>query len=293
MTKLLEGCFEEELARPSAGWCRAKLIELWGPQSPWVDFERELTPPRKSPCVHQWGDYERRRAFHDVRKLTNELLIYRYEEQAPESVKTHGVISEFLPQLHKDRTDALEKISYFAEKSGQQKYAEQHGSSSAPRHVARLSSSPHADCLDDIARAPSSCGLANDTTSSIPDSKIQSSTFTDAQPQVATASDTQLPSPNGSTADALGDCRHGSKNQRRSADSTSVVQPKPRDRGGTVTRIDSTPDSLMSSSLSKELKLDTNGARIAQRTTRDADATSTLPNCKLQITTLLSDSPKS
>ena len=121
---LLQGCFDEEDSRPSAGWCRAKLISMWGRwdrESPWADYERELKPPRRSPCVFDWGDNDRAAEFYRVSQLTTELLIDRYST-APDNVKSYTEIVNFLDKLHEKKVHALQKGADRSEKNRQQKY---------------------------------------------------------------------------------------------------------------------------------------------------------------------------
>ena len=121
---LLKRCFGEEDSRPSAGWCRAKLISMWGRwdrESPWADYERELKPPRRSPCVFDWGDNDRAAEFYRVSQLTTELLIDRYST-APDNVKTYTEIVNFLDKLHEKKVYALQKGAERSEKNRQQKY---------------------------------------------------------------------------------------------------------------------------------------------------------------------------
>lgn len=118
---LLQGCFEQEPRRPSAGLCRARLISLWERQSPWADYERALQRPRPSPCVHQWGDVDRVSMFYRVCRLTAVLLITRYE-QAPHKVKTCSHIKRYLVKLREKERVSLQKIAQYSEKIRQQKY---------------------------------------------------------------------------------------------------------------------------------------------------------------------------
>ena len=121
---LLQECFREEDHRPSAGWCRAKLISMWGRwdrESPWADYESELQPPRRSPCVFDWGDNDRAAEFYRVSQLTTELLIDRYST-APDNVKSYTEIVNFLDKLHEKKVYALQKGAERSEKNRQQKY---------------------------------------------------------------------------------------------------------------------------------------------------------------------------
>ena len=196
---LLKRCFGEEDSRPSAGWCRAKLISMWGRwdrESPWADYERELKPPRRSPCVFGWGDHERVAMFYRVSQLTTELLIDRYST-APDNVKTYTEIVNFLDKLYEKKVYALQKGADRAEKNRQKKYQ---------KGVSSVSSTPTTESSS-FNSAPDSEGFTNMlpnsfvittsippsfSTTSIPDSKISSSFSDEHQTAIEAAQNDAL-----------------------------------------------------------------------------------------------------
>ena len=189
--------------------------------------------------------------YHGVRQLTKKLLIDRYEKQAPDRVKTYSAMARFLRELKEEKNDALEKIGQYAEELRQQKYNAA-GSlifSAAPRHVASLTSSPHAECHADIECAAFPGQSASESTRF---SEIQSSTFDESTRNVAAASDAQLLARNGSTSATLNDSHASREHQQCGTDVTSAAQSKSHNGTATVTRIHTISDKQKTSSFSEE-----------------------------------------
>ena len=159
---MLQGCFNDELDRPSAVECLTKLVRLWKWQQSWEDHENALQPPRRSPCVFQWEDLDRATMFYRVSQLTTELLIARYQN-APDDVKSYTVIANFLEFLRHRKVEKLQAIANVNERVRKQKYSARPTVSSAQH-----SPLPHAETRRDVSPNP----IFDD---SIPESQISDS----------------------------------------------------------------------------------------------------------------------